>query len=291
MGYMKIENLYKNQEVLKYDPLWVMEKIHGTSTHIHWDLAGVSYFHGGASKDGFKAIFNHELLKHKFAMHFPSSTITIYGEGYGGKVQKMTHVYGKELRFIAFDVKVNGEWKDLPIAHNICEVLGLDFVPYKLVPPTLEVLNELRDAPSVLSSRLGISNNGMREGIVIKPFHETVNEHGNRVIAKHKQQWASENKSTREVDPTKKTLYKNAVDIANEWVVPMRLIHVLDKIGNPIDITATRKVVEAVIDDVIAEAGDEVENTAINRREIGKLAARLYKEYIQEKLLEGATNG
>ena len=36
MGYLHIENLYKNQTVLMFKELYALEKLHGTSAHIRW---------------------------------------------------------------------------------------------------------------------------------------------------------------------------------------------------------------------------------------------------------------
>lgn len=36
MGYLHIENLYKNQTVLMFKELYALEKLHGTSAHIAW---------------------------------------------------------------------------------------------------------------------------------------------------------------------------------------------------------------------------------------------------------------
>ena len=36
MGYMRIDNLYKNQAVLSFKEVYALEKVHGTSAHIHY---------------------------------------------------------------------------------------------------------------------------------------------------------------------------------------------------------------------------------------------------------------
>ncbi len=46
-----------------------------------------------------------EDLKKKF-LETGLEEVTIYGEGFGGKMQGMSDTYGKELRFVAFDVKI-----------------------------------------------------------------------------------------------------------------------------------------------------------------------------------------
>ena len=36
MGYMHIDNLYKNVTIMLFKEAYVLEKIHGTSAHITW---------------------------------------------------------------------------------------------------------------------------------------------------------------------------------------------------------------------------------------------------------------
>ncbi len=55
MGYMHIDNLYKNQEILMLKECYAMEKIHGSSAHISWKNdsfmeSGIVNFFCGALK-------------------------------------------------------------------------------------------------------------------------------------------------------------------------------------------------------------------------------------------------
>jgi len=72
---------------------WATEKVHGTSTHISFrpDEKKLHFFHGGASRDLFLSFFNQEELLEKFIKndeeHPGAERVTLYGEGYGGKMQ------------------------------------------------------------------------------------------------------------------------------------------------------------------------------------------------------------
>ena len=44
------------------------------------------------------------------------SLIRIHGEGYGGKQQGMSATYGPNLKFIVFDVYIDGKFSDVPDA-------------------------------------------------------------------------------------------------------------------------------------------------------------------------------
>src|SRR3990167_1592959 len=104
MGYMHIENLYKNQEILMFKQCYAMEKIHGTSAHIAYKDGNVTYFSGGEKHSNFITLFDNNFLLEKFKESGVGDKV-IYGEAYGGKCQGMSATYDKELRFVAFDVK------------------------------------------------------------------------------------------------------------------------------------------------------------------------------------------
>jgi hypothetical protein len=112
MGYLHIDNLYKDQTILMFKECYALEKIHGTSAHISWNVKDkkVKFFSGGESYERFVSLFDIEFLQKTFAENFIDSNVTIYGEAYGGKQQGMSNTYGKELKFIGFEVQVGEYW-------------------------------------------------------------------------------------------------------------------------------------------------------------------------------------
>src|SRR5947208_1075885 len=104
MSYMHIENLYKNQAILKFRECYAMEKIHGTSAHVMWKNGKVHFFAGGAKQEQFEALFQPELTERFVTVGQPA--VTVYGEAYGGKMQGMRETYGQDLRFVAFEVRI-----------------------------------------------------------------------------------------------------------------------------------------------------------------------------------------
>ena len=107
MGYLHIDNLYKDQTILLFKECYVMEKIHGTSAHIGWkfETDQINYFTGENHKL-FLSLFTEDQLRACFEAIFPDQDATIYGEHYAGKCQGMSYTYGKISKFIGFDVKV-----------------------------------------------------------------------------------------------------------------------------------------------------------------------------------------
>ena len=120
----------------------------------------------------------------------------------------------------------------------------------------------------------------MKEGIVIKPIRECRNNRGERVICKHKRDEFKETKTPREVDPEKLKVLEDAEKIAEEWVVDMRLRHVLDKISAPLDICLTGEVIKAMVEDVKLESAGEVVWSRDVAKAIGKKTAQLFKKFI-----------
>lgn len=307
MSYLKIPNLYREDRILAFKRGYALEKVHGTSAHIKYtkepavfvDDGGTTvpheetpardwlrFFSGGASYEQFTALFDADALLGGFIELTAGDVvadIVVYGEAYGGKMQGMGKTYGPDLRFIAFEVKWGCNWLDVKSAADVCEQLGLEFVPYREIEFTQEAIDAERDRPSeVAVLRLGPDALPMkREGIVLRPPYEVVLNNGSRVIAKHKGADFCETKSKREADPDKRVLIEEADAVAEEWVTKMRLMHVLDKFVGPMTIDLTGEVIRAIIDDVMIEAGEQVPDTKQVRKAIGTKAASLFHEFLK----------
>ncbi len=281
MGYMHIDNLYKNTEILLFKECYALEKIHGTSANISWKNGKVNFNSGGEKHEKFKNIFNIEELEKKFKELFECGVV-IYGEAYGGKCQGMSKTYGKELKFIVFDVTIDKCWLDTPNAEDVAKKLGLEFVDYVRVKTDLKLLDKERDKNSIQAIRNDCGKGKLREGIVLKPLIEVTKNNGDRVISKHKREEFLETKTKREVNPEQLKILENAKEIAEEWVTPMRLNHVLDKLGNPDEIEKTGEVVKAMIEDITREGKGEIKVSKTSLQFIGKKTALLYKQRISK---------
>jgi hypothetical protein len=295
MGYLHIDNLYKNQTVLGLEELYALEKVHGTSAHIRFKDGQVSFFSGGEKYENFKKLFDEEFLTTAFAS-LGVDEIIVNGEAYGAKCQGMSKTYGKDLKFVVFDVRFNGNWLTVPNAEKVAHLLKLEFVHYVKVSTKLEEIDRERDADSVQAIRNGMGEGHKREGVVLRPLEELVDERGNRLIAKHKRSEFIETKTPREVNPDKQLILKEAKAIAEEWVTPMRLQHVLSVVrvmrhmidGQPLDMTDTGRVISAMIEDVEREAKGEILESKEARTAIGKRTAFLFKQTFIDALKENA---
>jgi len=191
MSYLDIDNLYKNQDILKFKECYAMEKIHGTSAHITYKSGRISFFAGGSSHEEFIKNFDQAELSKKFdEMQLGDKSITVYGEAYGGKLQGMSKTYGDKLKFAAFEVKISDKWLSIPDAEKIVLNLGLEFVYYIKIPATVEHMDIERDAPSMQAKRNGCWENTdkfgfcppIREGIVLRPLEEVTKIAGKELL-------------------------------------------------------------------------------------------------------------
>jgi hypothetical protein len=285
MGYLHIDNLYKNQTILQFKSCWVLEKVHGTSAHVSWkaEIDKLNFSAGGESHTKFVALFQQPILLEKFKS-LPYQTVTVFGEAYGGKQQGMKHVYGDELHFIVFDVYADSMWMDVPTMAKIAAHLGLEVVPYQLSSTDLLELNEHRDTPSEVAKRRGMGEDKPREGIVLRPPFEVELQDGTRLIAKHKGEAFAEMATPRTVDdPAKLTVLVGADAIALEWVTPMRLEHVMQQLredDKPLVIQDTPKVIRAMLEDVHREAAGEFVPSKAADAAISRTAAKLFKQHL-----------
>lgn len=276
-----------------------MEKIHGTSCHVSFRPSdgSIRYFSGGTKAEAFRAIFNEDDLIAKFkALNLPvDKDITVFGEGYGGKEQGMSATYGKVLKFVAFDVQIGDSWLDVPSAEKVVLSLGLEFVYYKKISLTNVVekdgvkhfveLDAERDAPSTQGKRNGVLEDKPREGVVVRPLVEMTLNHGGRVIVKHKRDEFRETASPRNilVDPAQLAVLSKADEVANEWVTPMRLEHVLDKIPGH-SMASIPLIIKNMTEDVLREGAGEVVDSKEVRKAIGSKAVALYKSQLMANI-------
>lgn len=287
MGYMHIDNLYKDASILIFKECYAMEKIHGTSAHVSWnpETKELTFFSGGEKHEKFVNLFDSALLKQRCEEKLSGPTI-FFGEAYGGKQQGMSATYGPNLKFIVFDVKIGDCWLDVPKAEALATSMGFEFVYYQRIPTELAELDKARDMFSVQAKRNGITEDKIQEGVVLRPLYELTKNNGGRIICKHKRAEFGENKHEIKVDPARQAAIEAGGKVADEWVTPMRLDHVLDKMGNVLDMSKTGDVIKAMIEDVKRESEGIVVWTPETQKEVGKAAAKLYGQRVRDQVIK-----
>lgn len=182
-------------DILQNVPWQFTEKIDGTNIRIGWNGSVVRF--GGRSD---RAQLPGQLLMY-LQEHFTdervgsvfqdAAEITLIGEGYGGRIQKMSKTYGDDQRFILFDVFIEpcenhplGIWLERENVEDIANRLGIPFAPIIFTNTLMIGYQKLKECPDYSSL---VSETGEPlEGFVARPQTELRNRFGSRVITKIK---------------------------------------------------------------------------------------------------------
>lgn len=125
--------------------------------------------------------------------------VTLYGEGYGPKIQKGGGNYRSDASFVLFDVKIGDFWLDRANVNDVAEKLGIDSVPVIGRGTLYEAINIVKYGYAKTSITFGENpkHYGMgrldsqwgdfeAEGIVARPTVPLFTRQGNRIITKIK---------------------------------------------------------------------------------------------------------
>lgn len=166
------------------DWVWA-EKIDGTNVRIYWDGIAVS-FYGRTNKAQLppallkvlEEMFPEELMEQKFG----AQPITLYGEGYGGKIQK-GEKYCPNENFVLFDVKIGKWWLQWHSVNDIAFFFGIRSVPILSVS---NVQNAIDMVSRGLYSVVAVPPDTIAEGLVGVPQTPLLSRGGRRVVMKVK---------------------------------------------------------------------------------------------------------
>lgn len=200
--YHKIDGLFKRDEATKRlvegvyrNPAveylagneWIFtEKIDGTNVRVYWDGHRVA-FAGRTDKaslpvplmEALETMFGGEVNEQIFEEHFGGKEVTLYGEGYGAKIQSGGN-YRPDQSFILFDVNVGGVWLSRENVEAVAKYFGIDTVPVILRGTIQQAIECVKTRPA---STIGTAK---MEGLVGRPAQELLTANGNRIIVKIK---------------------------------------------------------------------------------------------------------
>lgn len=162
------------------------EKIDGTNIRVIWDGHKVKF--GGRTDNAslpaplvnhLTELFGGEANEQVFEQHFGDTPVTIYGEGYGAKIQSGGK-YSPDQTFAVFDVMVKNMWL---LPENVAGVANL--FGAQIVPTIFE---------GTLSGAIALVENGLKshygdfyaEGLVGRPSVQLFDRMGQRVLVKLK---------------------------------------------------------------------------------------------------------
>lgn len=212
--YQKIQTLFKRDErniiipdqftypefeVLK-DLKWeCTEKIDGTNIRIELESSGnpedgiIMSFKGRTDKavipehllTKLNWLFDRERLMEVLNItdETQNCNITLYGEGYGAKIQKGGNYISNDVNFILFDVKIGKWWLDRESIKDIANKLGINVVPlmgYMTIPEAIEYVKK------GFKSTIAENKDYDAEGLVLKIPCGLLKRDGERLITKIK---------------------------------------------------------------------------------------------------------
>ena len=158
------------------------EKVDGTNIRVMFNDGNISF---GGKTDAAQipaqllARLNELFLPPILGKIFGDGSVTLYGEGYGTKIQNGGK-YRPDQDFVLFDVLVNDWWLRRDDVENVAQLLGIDCVPWigegSLYYAVDKVKNGIRSAWGDFDA----------EGIVMRPKVELKTRSGSRIIAKIK---------------------------------------------------------------------------------------------------------
>lgn len=201
--YHKIQTVFKRDPATKYRTLlegqwalpefefladleWVFtEKVDGTNIRVDWDCTERVRF-GGRTDNAQIPTFLLDRLQDlfppaKFGLLYPETPMTLYGEGYGAKIQKGGGNYIPDGQdFILFDVMIGSNYLERENVEDIAAHLEIETVPIVGTGTLLDAVELTRHG---FSSLVGSQT---AEGLVMRPKVELCNRMGHRIIAKIK---------------------------------------------------------------------------------------------------------
>lgn len=212
--YQKIQTLFKRDErniiipdqftypefeILK-DLKWeCTEKIDGTNIRIELESSGnpedgiIMSFKGRTDKavipehllTKLNWLFDRERLMEVLNItdETQDCNITLYGEGYGAKIQKGGNYISNDVNFILFDVKIGKWWLDRESIKDIANKLGISAVPlmgYMTIPEAIEYVKK------GFKSTIAENKDYDAEGLVLKAPYGLLKRDGERLITKIK---------------------------------------------------------------------------------------------------------
>lgn len=130
-----------------------------------------------------QSLFDKDTLKEYFFKDKEPCNITIYGEGYGAKIQKGGNYIKDGVNFILFDIKIGKYWLKREALEQIAKNLHIDIVPfmgYMTIPEAIEFTKK------GFKSTIAENKDYDAEGLVLKTPCGLLDRNGDRIITKIK---------------------------------------------------------------------------------------------------------
>lgn len=169
-----------------FDNEWIgTEKIDGTNIRIHRYEDGTIEYAGRTDKaqipEFLKERLDELIANTNFDAIFGGSSFTLFGEGFGNRIQKVGQKYiANGVDFILFDVRIGNWWMQREDVNEIADKLGMKRVPVVFRGNLSDAMDMVENG---FQSRIG---NVQAEGLVLTPAVDLFARNGNRIITKLK---------------------------------------------------------------------------------------------------------
>jgi RNA ligase (TIGR02306 family) len=109
--------------------------------------------------------------------------VILFGEIYGRSVQSLDYgiLKGKGFGYRAFDICVDGKYRDYAEFTSLCSRFGVEMAPLVYRGPfSLSKIKEVTEGKTLISGA-----DHIREGVVVRPMHERIDPAVGRAILKY----------------------------------------------------------------------------------------------------------
>jgi ATP-dependent RNA circularization protein (DNA/RNA ligase family) len=206
--YPKINTIYKREmennskalivgdwaqpefEYLKDNRWEWTEKIDGTNIRVNWNNSAVT-FGGRTDKanipehllEKLKTLFTPDTMKSVFEIQEENTEATLFGEGYGVKIQKGGNYMRNEVGFMLFDIKIGNWWLKRSDCEALAQSLNIPIVPLIGYGTLQDAVDFVRKG---FKSTIAENRDYTAEGLVMKPAVDLLARNGQRIITKIK---------------------------------------------------------------------------------------------------------
>jgi len=177
-------------EVLADLPWDWTEKVDGTNIRVGWDGHTVAF--GGRTDNAqipatlfkrLQLLFPEEL----FEQVFKDKEVTLYGEGYGPKIQAVGAQYRDDQDFALFDVKIGRTWLRPEDVWQVAADMGIAMVPAFAQVTLYDAIEAVSEGlPSRYCNFKNPDQQFFAEGMVGRAPHGLLDRNGNRIMVKVK---------------------------------------------------------------------------------------------------------
>lgn len=128
-------------------------------------------------------IFNIETVKKILKEDALKTDITIFGEGYGYKIQEGYNYIQADADFILFDININGYWMPRTVLEEMANLMDIKIVP---IIGYYNLEEAIKLVQKGFISTISQNRAYRAEGLILKPLNGLLYRDGNRIITKLK---------------------------------------------------------------------------------------------------------